>query len=201
MIGNWKANGALRVDNCYIWCHSYSLSGLERCLIDFIIIYSLVYILLFQISCKRRQMATRTYTPISSLSLSHTPHCSFNKFTIVHIPIRDWNQLPLFLCVFFDWSSSSQGASIFKRCFVACRHSSIEQKHAHDGPMNNTMMREIVPAVVRYIACLNCLMSLPSIWRAPSIFQDKICSYTDTYMYVSNKKWIQKWIVQQGTPG
>jgi hypothetical protein len=186
MIENWKTNGALRVDNCYIWCHSYSLSGLEWCLIDFIIIYPLVYIPLFQISCKRRQMATRTYTSISCLSFLFlfitlfTVHLT-NSLSYMRTLEIEIDFLPLFLSL-FDWSSSSQGASIFKRCFVACRHSSIEQKHAHDGPMNNSMMREIVPAVVRNIACLNCLMSLSSIWRAPSIFEDKICSYTDICM-------------------
>ncbi len=100
----------------------------------------------------------------------HLTNSLYSIYMCAHI--RDWNRLP----PLFDWSSSSQGASIFKRCFVACRHSSIEQKHAHDGPMNNTLMREIVPAVVLCIVCVNCLMSPSSIWRAPSIFDDKIPS-------------------------
>jgi hypothetical protein len=97
MIANWKANGALWVDNCYIWCHSYSLSGLEWRLIEFIIVYPLVNMLLFHISCKRRQMATRTYIlpfPVVLFITLFTVHLT-NSLSCAHI--RDWNRLPLFL--------------------------------------------------------------------------------------------------------
>lgn len=181
---NWKANDAhiewtTAAVWIYTWCHSDSLSGLSIMLdwLHLIVVYSLVDILFcFQFRVYRKKTTDgHAYTyrlPYPVLLLSHTLHCSFNKFTISyrrsHTHIRDWNRLPPLS--HFDWSSSSQGASIFKRCFVACRHSSIEQKHAHDGPMNNTLMREIVPAVVRSRVCLNCLMSLSSIWRIRTSF-------------------------------
>lgn len=87
-----------------MWCHASSLSGLGGRLIDFIssAIHLCIHveILLFQISAQwqRRQMATRTWTPISCHCLYHTLHCSFNKFTIgCETDIRDWNRLPLVL--------------------------------------------------------------------------------------------------------
>ena len=181
-----------------IWCHASSLSGLGERLIDFIssAIHLCIHveILLFQTSAQwqRRQMATRTWTPISCHCLYHTLHCSFNKFTIgCETDIRDWNRLPLFLFLSrFDWSSSSQGASIFKRRFVACRHSSIEQKHAHDGLMNNTlMMRETTPAGLRSLVSLNCSTSLFPTWRAPANFRKTKCVQRDERR---EKRWTEQ---------
>ncbi len=170
MIENWKANGALRVDNCYIWCHSYSLSGLEWRLIDFIIIvYPLVYILLFQISCKRRQMVTRTYTPVSCLSFFITLFTVHLTNSLSYAHIRDWNRLPLYFWLIIEF---------IRRVRSSNDALSRVATHQLNKNMHTTVswMREILPAVVQYIACLNCPMSLSSIWRTLSVFEDETCS-------------------------
>jgi hypothetical protein len=90
-------------DNCSIWCHSYSLSGLEWCLIDFIIIYSLVYILLFPIFVHTTTDG-RAYVhiyilqhPVILFLTLFTVHLTNSLYRVyAHTHIRDWNRLPPF---------------------------------------------------------------------------------------------------------
>ena len=183
MRENWKANGAPRVDNCSIWCHSSSLSGLGGRLIDFI--SSAIHLCIhtwrffcFKFRCSDSKGDARwprvhgLLFPVIVVITLFTVHLTNSLSDEAYI--RDWNRLPLSR---FDWSSSSQGASSFKRRFVACRHSSIEQKHAHvdddAGLMNNTLMRETTPAVRRSLVSLNCSTSLFPTWRAPATFEKR----------------------------
>jgi len=74
--------------------------------------------------------------PVILCFLRQSLHCSFNKFTIyfrIYVHIKSTSSLVSFSFWLIIEFTRRARASNIKRCFVACRHSSIEQKHAHDA--------------------------------------------------------------------